>query len=177
MAKYMAFLRGINVGGHKIIKMKDLSNAFASLGFKNVKTFIQSGNVIFEDDKNANDSTKKIESKLLKLAGYEVAVFLRTISDIEDMVRHNPFKETKFNDAKKYVTFLYDKPKSKPKLPLMSSKKDVEVIGISNRELFCLAFQKNGRFGFPNAFVEKEFGMKATTRNWNTVSKILKIAD
>ena len=175
MIKYVAFLRGINVGGHKLIKMEELSRIFTSLGCKNVKTYIQSGNVIFET--SASDSkalTKKIEKELLDIFGYEATVFLRTMAEVEDMLDQNPFKKFKSSaKVKMYVTFLSRIPDKKPKLPLVSAKDGLEIFSIKNCEAFLLSQMVKGRFGFPNNFIEKEVGVPATTRNWNTVNKII----
>ena len=92
----MAFLRGINVGGRKLIKMDDLRQAFVSMGFKDVKTYLQNGNVIF--DSAAADGgalTREIEQSLQESLGYEVAVFLGTIQEVEEVVKLNSFNEAK----------------------------------------------------------------------------------
>src|SRR5438552_19199303 len=108
MTKYIAFLRGINVSGQKLIKMEDLSRMFAEFGFHNVKTYIQSGNVIFETaEPNPDTLTEKIEQGLHESLGYEVTVILRTFLEVEDLVKRDPFKGTKADgNAKMYVTFL-----------------------------------------------------------------------
>ena len=176
MIKYVALLRGINVGGSKLIKMAELSRIFDSLGFKNVKTYIQSGNVLFESSKSDLATlTKHIEQGLHKAVGFEVPVVLRTITELEAIVKLNPFRKIKSDaDAQFYVTFLVEPPKTKPKIPLLSPKKDCEIIHLSPREVFTVAFaMPNGRYGESMAFIEKEFGKSVTTRNWNTVIKIV----
>ena len=96
MTKYIAFLRGINVGGKKIVKMQDLAAIFVAGGFKNVKTHIQSGNVIFEASiKNSSTLTKKIESNLQESLGYAVPVLLRTISELAVLIKSDPFNKIK----------------------------------------------------------------------------------
>jgi uncharacterized protein (DUF1697 family) len=91
---YVALLRGINVGGHKLIKMKELARIFADAGFKNVRTYVASGNVIFESGSaNRAALTRKIEKALQKALGYDVTVVLRTLSEIESIVNRNPFKK------------------------------------------------------------------------------------
>lgn len=178
---YIAFLRGINVGGNKIIKMDDLKNIFESLGFKNVTTYIQSGNVSFETSmKSIKTLTPKIETSLHKALGYEVAVFLRTKEEMQALVKSDPFKKVKASDkGKTYVTFLQQTSEVLKNLdvlrkqaPMFSPKKDVEVIGVRGCDVFCLPHQVDGKFGFPNAFIEKELGVPATTRNWTTVCKM-----
>ena len=106
--KYVAFLRGINVSGQKIIKMENLREMFSSFGFKNVTTYIQSGNVLFETAKtNAQTLTKKIESGLQKALGYDVTVLVRTVDEMVEIVKRNPFKNIKADEEKLlYVTLF-----------------------------------------------------------------------
>ena len=176
MNKFVAFLRGINVGGHKPVRMDDLANVFVSIGLKNVTTYIQSGNVIFETTRTNRDAlTKKIEEALDRLLGYQVKVFLRTADELETLVRLDPFKNVKTGaDAKPYVTFLAEAPGREVKVPLMSLQGDVEIIRISGCDVLSLSRRIKGRSGYPNNFIEKEFGLPATTRNWATVTKVVK---
>ncbi len=172
--KYVAFLRGINVGGHKLIKMEELNSIFVSFGLKNVKTFLQSGNVIFEAPKS-NTLVKKIEAGLFKALGYEVKVLLRSIAEIEEMIKLDPFKNIEADkDTKLYVTFLPEVPKEKPPLPYISEKEGYEIINITDREVYMVTHRlKNGAFG-SFAYIEKTFGKYSTTRNWNTILKTVK---
>jgi len=180
MIRYVAFLRAINVAGQKLIKMDELARIFAAAGFKNARTYIQSGNVIF-DATSANTVAlrKKIERALQDVLGYEVTVILRPLTDIEEIVKRNPFKTVKTDaDAVPYVVFLSEEPQRTPKLPLISITENLEVFAVRDRVAFVVARRKqNGRGGFPNKFVEKEFGVPGTTRNWNTVNKILEAAE
>ena len=179
MTKYVAFLRGINVGGKKLIKMDALARAFQSLGFENVKTFIQSGNVIFDDAETDLDVlTKKIETIILKSFGFEVPVILQTVTSLQGILKHNPFKKLEpDSDVGMFVTFLSAHPPAKPKLPLLFPADNVELIAIKDRAAFLLCRRKtNGMFSFPNALVEK-LGVSATTRNWTTVNKIVALAN
>ena len=179
MVTYVALLRGINVGGRKLIKMDELIRVFARSGFKNVRTFIQSGNGIFEAAETDTDAlAKKIEKKILKSLGHEVTVVLRTIDELNTIVKRNPFKKIKPSaDVMMCVAFLATKPKSKPKLPLLSTTENLEVFDIRDCAAFILCRRKKtGWFGFPNNFIEKQLGVSATTRNWTTVNKILTAA-
>jgi uncharacterized protein (DUF1697 family) len=175
MTKYYAFLRGINVGG-RVVKMNALTVMFQSLKLKNVKTFIQSGNVIFESpEKDRKAVAAKIEKKLLKELGYEVPALLRTQEELGALIKLDPFKGMK-PAAKPYVTFIAEELKEKLKFPHVSEKDGVEIIGVKNADIFCLPLPlKGGRWGFPNAYIEKQFKVPATTRNWNTVTKIVQI--
>src|SRR5688500_10294347 len=111
MTRYVAFLRGINVGGHTV-KMDALKQAFEALGFENVSTFIASGNVIFETSaKNAAALETKIEKALHKDLGYEAATFLRTEAEIARIAEHDAFPEEQSKEGDtRYVTFLRDAP-------------------------------------------------------------------
>jgi uncharacterized protein (DUF1697 family) len=179
MIRYVAFLRGINVGGHKQIKMAELSRIFESLGLRKVKTYILSGNVLFETtETNPEVLIRKIETGLQKVLGYEVSIILRTISELEALMKQNPFKLVKGDaEVKKYVTFLSEKHQSKLKIPVLSPKKDWEIIHLNPREVFVVAFPVKGRYGESMALLEKEFGKSVTTRNWNTVVKVLALAN
>ena len=175
----IAFLRGINVGGKKLIKMDDLRRMIESLGFKNVKTFIQSGNVIFDSPETDRKAlVRKIERKLLKVFGHQVTVVLLTLGELKDVLKSDPFKKTKPGaDVMMFVAFLAAEPETKTKLPLVSAMENLEVLAIKHRAAFILCHRKNnGFFAFPNNFCEKQFGVAATTRNWTTVNKIVALA-
>ena len=107
MKTYIAMLRGINVNGH-IVKMEQLRACFTSLGFRNVKTYVQSGNVIFEANKNSGSGLcEKIEKCILREFGFPVPVVLKTTKELELVVRDNPFpKEPGLDPSKLHVTFL-----------------------------------------------------------------------
>lgn len=180
MIKYVAFLRGINVGGKKLIKMDELRRVVESTGgLKKVRTFIASGNVLFETSQTNRDAlTKKIEKKLLAAFGHDVPVVLQTIDELKDLLKTGPFKKTKPGaDAMLCVTLLAADPKAGPKLPFQSEKENLEVLAIKNRAAFILCRRKkNGSFAFPNNFFEKEFGVVATTRQWNTIVRVVDFA-
>jgi len=174
MNTYFSFLRGINMAGHKIIKMEDLRKCFESMRFKNVRTYIQSGNVMFEStETNTRKLGITIEKGLIKSFGFEISVFLRTLEEMQSIAQLNPFKNiTTHANSKMFVTFVSEEIRPRPKAPLWTSRKDVEVIAVRGHDLFSLSHEVNGRFGFPNPFIEKEFGVAATTRNWNTLRKL-----
>ena len=176
---YVALLRGINVGGRKLIKMKELGRIFTDAGLKNVRTYIASGNVIFESGSaNRAGLTRKIEKALKKTLGYEVTVVLRTLSEIESMVIRNPFKKYEASkDVMLCVVFLANEPKIKPKLPLVSLTDKLEVFAVAEGTACVVSRRKKtGWFGFPNNFVEKQLSVTGTTRQWSSVKKLLEFA-
>ena len=179
MNTYVALLRGINVGGRKLIKMDQLLQIFTAAGCRNVRTFIQTGNVIFESSsKDTKALTRKIERALEAKLGYSVTVILKQLSQLESIVKRNPFKKfAAETEAVPFVVFFNGEPDSQLKLPLKWPAENLEVFEIKDGAALVVARRKqNGRFDFPNAVLEKNFGVSATTRNWNTVQKIVAAA-
>ena len=176
--RYVTFLRAINVAGHATVKMTDLKDAFVAAGCLGVTTLIQSGNVIFEStEKNTGALFQNMRAQLRDLVGGEPEMITRTVRELERMEERAPFKRLKTErDAKLYVVFLARAPSSKlkPKFPLVLPKEKLEAIAMTDREVFIVSRRKkNGFYGFPNNFIEKELGVSATTRNWSTVTKIV----
>ena len=176
MKTYVAFLRGINVGGNKLIKMKDLVEIFSSAGLQNVRTFIASGNVLFSSAENNVDKlTLTIENVLHMSFGYEIKVLLRTMDELHEMVESNSYMHKKNGKEKLYVTFIPQKPKETHRFPLRSDKDGFEIIKIHNKEIYWTAFSlANGRNG-SLVFPEKEVMKYSTTRNWNTIVRITQL--
>jgi uncharacterized protein (DUF1697 family) len=175
MIRYVAFLRAINVAGHAIIKMTDLRDAFSAAGCKNTTTFIQSGNVIFDASGDPAALFRKIKTKVCGLAGGEAEIVYRTIDDLASLARAAPFKGLETDRTLKlYVTFLATKPEKKPTFPVVDAKEGLEAIGMKGLDVLLVSRRKpNGFYGFPNALIEKTYGVSGTSRNWNTVTKIL----
>ena len=174
LISYISFLRGINVSGQKIIKMQELAILFESFGSNNVKTFLQTGNILF--DSNETDTTKLtnlIEESLFEKLGYNVTVILRTKQELLDIVESEPFKDCD-GDVKYYLTFLDRTPKQTPALPIRMNDIENKIFKLENNNVFTVGFNIKDKYGFPNVFIEKEFGIPATTRNWNTILRILK---
>lgn len=174
--KYIAFLRGINVSGHKIIKMAELAKMFENMKFKNVKTYIASGNVLFES--NEKDTAKleaKLEKEIKVTFGFDVVVFIRTRDELEKVVKLDPFGKIKIEKPKFYVLFTKEKF-AKIKVPFTSEKYAVEIISMYENNFFCVARPDVvGSGGGANLFIEKEHKIPATTRNWNTILKIMSL--
>ena len=177
MTTYVAFLRAINVAGHAVVKMTDLRDAFRAAGCREVRSLIQSGNVVFESPaKTPTALVRRIQVELRRLLGEEPGLFLRTMRDIERLVEGNPFRRFAGKPRiKLYVAFLSRRlpPRQQPRLPLRSAPEALEVIAVKDREAFIVSGRKkNGFYGFPNAFIEQQLGVSATSRNWSTIKKI-----
>lgn len=180
VTRYIAFLRGINVGGRRLIKMSALAEILESAGFKNVRTYIASGNVIFDSaSENKITLTRKIEKTLKGALGYEVTIVLRTLAEVASLVGGDRFKNRpQGKDVMQFVVLLAEEPKNQTKIPMVSPTENFEVFEVSHGAAFILARRKKtGWFGFPNNFIEKHFAVAATTRNWSTLQKIVKVAE
>ena len=129
MHRFVVFLRGINVGGHIVVKEK-LKEAFTALGFQNVATYKQSGNVIFEaQSANPQELTSLIEAKLRALLGYEVPVFIRTPTQLKTILDLDPFKNQNAPGSSFLVTLLATAPTNFPlQLPATIPKSTAQVI-------------------------------------------------
>ena len=179
MTQYVAFLRAVNVG-KRVVKMDALTKIFEAVNLAEVKTHIQSGNVTFKTrTSNLEALRRKIEKQLAQSLGYEVKVMLRTSTDLATLVKRNPFKHIEVDSGVMlFVSFLASEPANPPRLPLRSDAENLHFIAIRERAVFTVARRKkNGWFGFPNLFIEKQLGVDATTRNWSTVKTIVEFLD
>jgi uncharacterized protein (DUF1697 family) len=179
MTTYVALLRAINVAGHAIVKMDALKGSFTVAGCGNVRTYIQSGNVIFDcAEQRAAAVFKKVHAELRVLVGGEPTIVYRRIDELERLVNAGPFATLRSGaETKRYVTFLAAVPARKPRFPLTSTVEQLEAIAMTDLDVFTLSGpKKSGFYGFPNNFIEKALGVPATTRNWSTVLKIVEFA-
>jgi uncharacterized protein (DUF1697 family) len=175
MRTYIAMLRGVNVSGHKIIKMDQLRASFTALGFSDVKTYVQSGNVVFKAESGSTANlTKKIEQKVLDDFGFSVPVFVTTSKEIHQTIERNPFlKDPKIDRTKLHFIFLSgDPPKTAHELllPLAVKPEQFHVVG---REIYLYCPNGYGNTKLSNTTIERKLSVGATTRNWNTVNKLL----
>ena len=171
--KYVAFLRGINVGGKNKIKMETLREILTAQGFQNVETYINSGNVIFEAAKtNDKKLAANIEAAIEKEFSLKIKVMVRTIDEIEKIVADNPFAGQFENDKDLHVFFLdEDLPPEKREL-LLSNNNEKELFAVQNREIFCLLRVSVLDSLIGKDFIGKKLKVSATARNWRTINKI-----
>ena len=176
--QYIAFLRAINIGGHGLITMTNLKKTFEKMGFKHVRTVLASGNVVFGSDHTDEASlTRDIESGIKAAFNKEIPVILRSLEDLKKLQSSEPFKGiavTKY--IRLYVTFLSEK--SRPgtiAIPYTSPQKEFSILHETPREIFSVIDLSRGK-GTTDLMnmLGKEYGSQITTRNWNTISKVLK---
>ena len=173
---YIALLRGINVSGHKKIKMPDLKAMFEALGFTNVRTYIQSGNVVFESN-SAKDLESKISAKIQEQFGFEVSVICRTAKEMEQVIARNPYaKMVDFEAEKLYVTFLQETPSEEKLEALKAFTFEPEMYTVSGKEIYVYCFNGYGNTKLENSFFEKKLKVAASTRNWRTVNKLIEMS-
>ena len=176
MPKYVAFLRAINVGGH-LVKMDHLRSLFEELGFKNVETFIASGNVIFDTrTTNVKSLEAKIEKHLKTSLGYEVTTFLRTVEDLTRISEYAPFEADELNAEGNtlFVCFLADHPTKEATKSLLSKATAIDGFKVDDREVYWLYRRGNGESKFYGPPLEKCLALPTTVRNVNTVRRLAK---
>src|SRR5487761_790588 len=173
---YISLLRGINVSGKKRVNMKELEKLYISLGFKNVQTYIQSGNVVFEcPDTDVLKLANKIEKRIEQHFGFDVVIFIRTRNEFEKLVEETPFAGK--DDSKCHVTFLSEKPASFPNDEMEKAKDKKEEFVCSGKEVYLLCPNGYGRTKLSNNFFERQLKVDATTRNWKTVSVLFSMTE
>jgi len=173
MEKQIALLRGINVGGHKKILMTDLRSLFEALGFKEVVTYIQSGNVVFLSS-NEDDVSVKISEGIKKKYGWDVPVIVRTVSEIESILSNCPFANEK--KEKSYFTMFSMTPSKKDLEEVSQLSYPNEEFVITPKCMYFFCDTGYGRTKFNMNFVEKKLKVKATSRNYRTLVKLLELA-
>jgi uncharacterized protein (DUF1697 family) len=182
MQTFISILRGINVSGQKKILMAELKVLYESLGFKEVKTYIQSGNVIFslEDEKSSTDQelARKIEKAIAEKYNFQVPVLVRTVDEMKNTLAENPFiKENKDIETDKlHVTFLAEEPVKANLEAIKTLDYLPDRFIISGKEVFLYIPDKYGETKLSNKFFETKLKVSATTRNWNTVNKLVELA-
>ncbi|MGA8618374.1 MAG: DUF1697 domain-containing protein [Candidatus Sulfotelmatobacter sp.] len=174
MPIYISMLRGINVGGHKRIKMERLRQSFEALGFEQVKTYIQSGNVVFKAAKSSSAAlSRKIEERIVKEFGFSVSVISRTADEMGKTIANNPFlKECGIDPEKLHVMFLSEAPAT------AAVKKLADLTAVPDQ---CRCVDREIYFYLPNGAsksvlmkspVDRILAVMTTTRNWKTVNSV-----
>ena len=171
--KYIALLRGINVGGHKIIKMEQLRKLAEDLGWSEVSTYIQSGNILFSsDEKNKVQLESQLEQMLLLKFGFEVTAMVLEPSDFEKALLQNPYvAQTDTGSLQPYVGFLSNVPEQTLQAEFEKLDFSPDSFRISGKLMYFI-FQNAGKTKLSHTFVEKKLKVKATLRNWKTINKL-----
>jgi len=177
MKTYISILRGINVSGHNLIKMDSLRKLYENLGYQNVTTYLQSGNVVFSAKDAGKNPEQKISSQIEKDFGFKVPVIILTTVELKQIIAGNPFMKDKGKDpAYFYVTFLSEKPAAFDTKTIEDKKLIGEDISFSDDAVYLYCPNGYGNTKLSNNFLESRLKVTATTRNWKTVNELLKTA-
>ena len=178
MNTYIALLRGINVSGHKKIPMADLRSMLHKMDFKDVSTYIQSGNVVFtSDQKDTTILEKKIKEHIQDTFGFEVPVLVKSKMDLEKIILQNPYKDAEALENKQIYFVLLQNAPEKEKMEAF--KKEVyqnEDFILKEDCVHLLCRNGYGNAKLNNNLVERKLKVEATTRNYRTMTKLLEIA-
>jgi uncharacterized protein (DUF1697 family) len=173
LARYIAFLRAINVGGHTA-KMEHLRQLFESFGFSHVETFIASGNVVFETTTKSIPSLEtKIASGLRDALGYEAAAFIRTETELAAIAGYRPFPQAALDAATAFnVAFLAEPPDKSIQQKVAAMQTAIDDFKIHGREVYWLCRKKQSESTFSNAVLEKTLKVPSTLRGMSTIKKM-----
>ena len=177
MPRYVALLRSVNIGGHGRLKMNDLRESFTTLGYDDVITYIQSGNVLFSTaSRSEKVIAEAIEGQLAEDFGDAPAVLLRTVPELRRIGAASPYAKAGADPARHHVTFLANAPSKDvlKSLELPPSGKDELVI--DGREVYVHTPNGYNETKYTGTFLERRLGVVSTTRNWNSVTKLCELA-
>lgn len=179
MTIYISLLRGINVSGQKVIKMDALKKIYEELNFKNVQTYIQSGNVIFQDsDSDSIALEQKISNKIKEHIGFNVPVIVLNIEKLKALIGNNPYiAEGSKIISDLYVTILSSRPENIDLQIIRQNQSPGEEFTLMDEAVYLYCPNGYGRTKLTNTFFEKKLRVSATTRNWKTTLELLNIAE
>ncbi len=177
MTTCVSLFRGINVGGHQAVRMDELKDLHASLGFKDVVTYIQSGNVVFSsDDADLAQLPKDIEDGFAQKFGFRVQVMVRTAAEFREIMENNPFQNQSMREPKwVIVLFLATRPDRTALEDLQKAYAGPEEFYLTGQELYVYYANGIGRSKLTLSLLEKKLKTQGTARNWNTILQLQKM--
>lgn len=174
---HLALLRGINVGGKNILPMKDLAKMFADAGCTNVRTYIQSGNVIFQTPAGAPKIAETITTKIENRYGYRVPLVLRTSEQLLKTIGGNPFLKAGAHEKTLYVYFLAHSPNTAAIAALDPARSAPDAFHVLGQEIYLHLPNGMGRSKLTNAYFDSKLSTTCTARNWATVLKLAEMME
>ncbi len=175
---FICLIRGVNVGGNKLLKMDALRSLCDAIGVKGAKTYLQSGNVVFRSGLDRGVLAKRIEDGIRKATGFEAKVILRTASEMREVIAANPFTAGRQRNPKAFlVAFLGGEIGKDARALLSKLKIDSEELHFGGRELYLYLPDGIAGSKLSNALTEKKLGVNVTARNWNTVNALLQLSE
>ena len=179
MPVIIAMLRGVNVGGHNKLPMDALRALCASLRLQGACTYVQSGNVVFRtDERDLARLAKRVQDAVAHKFGFRPEVILRTTAEMRVAIARNPFaKRRGIEPAKLLVTFLAGEPAADARKKVLSATAGAEELHLAGRELYIYFPNGAGQSKLPWASLAGALKTQGTARNWNTVQKLLEMAE
>jgi uncharacterized protein (DUF1697 family) len=177
LTTHIALLRGINVGGHRSVGMTDLRNFLTQLGFDEVRSLLQSGNLVFDSKTRTGAELERfLEAEALKRFAIEIDIFVRTPEEWKAIIRQNPFrKEAELDPGHLILLVLKSPPSAEDVAALQAEVTGNEIVRAKGRQIYALYPDGIGRSRLTNAVIERKLG-RCTGRNWNTVLKLAIVA-
>lgn len=177
MTTYVAMLRGINVSGRNKLAMQDLRSLVGSVGAKDVRTYIQSGNAIFTSRRSPASVVEALESALELALGSPVPVLVRTKEELDAVIDTNPFVHAGRDTGVLHVTFMGAVADPVAVASTVTERAGADEHRVIGREVYLRCPNGYGETKLTNAFFEKKLGSPATTRNWKTVTTLAELAE
>jgi len=178
MGIYIAFLRGINVAGQKKVPMAALREILVDAGLNEVKTYIQSGNVVFESKiKSASKLQQLIQKAIEDNFGFKVPTLVKSVNEIEEIIAANPFDSAEYlENNRSYFVLLFESPLKEHILSFETMNYPNEEFHISNNCVYLLCKNGYGNAKLSNNLIERKLKITATARNYRTMQKLLELA-
>ena len=174
MTTFVSLIRGINVGGHQTVRIDELKELYTSLGFKDIVTYIQSGNIVFTShDADLAHLPRQIEDSFAQKFGFRAKVMVRTSAELQAIIDCNPFQNQPMKESNRVVVMFLDASPDRGLLKdLQESYAGPEEFYLIGQELYIYYPNGMGRSKLSNAFLEKKLKTAGTARNWNTVLQL-----
>ncbi len=177
METMIAILRGINVGGKRKVLMDDLKLLCSKIGLLNVRTYIQSGNIIFNSSGSNKDIEDQLENAIEEKYGFSVPVIVRTHNELISTINNNPFYTSDTDINKLHLTLLKNVPKKEGIIQAQTFNYNPDLFSIENKDVFIYCEGKYHQTKLSNTFFEKQLKVQASTRNWKTILKLLELSN
>ena len=178
MQVYIAFLRGINVGGHKKVPMAKLKEILSGVGLHDVKTYIQSGNIVFKSTiASVNELEQLVQKSIADGFGFTVPVLVKLTKEVASILADNPFTASKYLESNQvYFILLFNIPPEEQVLSFESMKYPNEEFKILNNCVYLLCKNGYGKAKLNNNSIERKLNVSATARNYRTMQKLVELA-
>jgi uncharacterized protein (DUF1697 family) len=177
MARQVVLLRGVNLARNRRVKMADLRDALTRRGYDDVRTFLQSGNVVLSSDAPPEQVARECERRVAGRLGLDVRVVVRTRDELAEIVRRNPLREVAANPKRYQVSFLAEEPDPEVVRKLAAAAVPPEQLVVIGREAYAWHPEGIGRSRLWTLLAGRGLGVTATARNWSTVTNLLALAD